>query len=60
MIRQHCPRCRLAIAVRAENLMVTNCPRCLARAATPVTMSVLPAGAPEGRAVEHGSRLPPR
>jgi hypothetical protein len=28
----HCPRCRLAIRCRAHYLMLTNCPRCLARA----------------------------
>lgn len=34
MIYLHCPRCRLAIACRADYLMIlTNCPRCLARAA---------------------------
>jgi hypothetical protein len=58
-IHQHCPRCRLAIAVRAEYLMVTHCPRCLARAATAVTMTVMPGGPGEARVVEHGKRFPP-
>lgn len=38
-----CPRCRLAIRCRAHYLMLTNCPRCLARAAvvSPLSASVL-------------------
>lgn len=31
MTYQHCPRCRLAIRCRAPYLLLTNCPRCLAR-----------------------------
>ena len=34
----HCPRCRLAIRCRAEYLTLTNCPRCLARAAIPTAL----------------------
>lgn len=30
----HCPRCRFAVRCRAHYLMLTNCPRCLARSAT--------------------------
>jgi tRNA G26 N,N-dimethylase Trm1 len=39
----HCPRCRLAINCRAAYLTLTNCPRCLARAAiaSPLFMSGL-------------------
>jgi len=33
MTHLHCPRCRLAIRCRADYLRLTNCPRCLARAA---------------------------
>lgn len=33
MIYLHCPRCRLAIKCVADYLILTNCPRCLARAA---------------------------
>lgn len=29
----HCPHCRLAIRCRAHYLMLTKCPRCLARTA---------------------------
>lgn len=39
----HCPRCRLAINSRAPYLTMTQCPRCLARAAirTPLFASAL-------------------
>ncbi len=33
MIYLHCPRCRLAIKCVADFLILTNCPRCLARSA---------------------------
>lgn len=38
----HCPRCRLTIKCRAHYLMLTNCPRCLARAAIASPLSASP------------------
>jgi hypothetical protein len=56
MTHLQCPRCRLTITCRADYLTLTNCPRCLARAAlaTPLVAVVpaataAPAGAAPGR-----------
>lgn len=43
----HCPRCRLAIKCRAHYLMLTNCPRCLARAAITSPLFASPLSATE-------------
>lgn len=43
----HCPRCRLAIKCRSHYLMMTNCPRCLARAAIPCALFASPLDAIE-------------
>lgn len=47
----HCPRCRLAINSRAHYLTLTNCPRCLARAAIAVPLFSSPLNALELHAV---------
>lgn len=46
----HCPRCRLAIRCRAHYLMLTNCPRCLARAQIVTPLFTSPLSARELRA----------
>lgn len=46
----HCPRCRLAINCRAHYLMMTNCPRCLARTGIPSALFASPLNAIDLRA----------
>jgi hypothetical protein len=45
MTYQNCPRCQLAIRVRADHLAPRNCPRCIARqqVAVPMYESIHPA-----------------
>lgn len=47
MMYLHCARCRLAIRVRADYLILTNCPRCLARAGLASRMFSSPLNATE-------------
>ena len=49
----HCPRCRLAIRCRADYLTLTNCPRCLARAAIAAPLMASPLNAAELHAAGH-------
>jgi hypothetical protein len=48
----HCPRCRLAIRCQAQYLTMTNCPRCLARAAVASPLFSSPLTAAQLRASE--------
>jgi len=50
----HCPRCRLAIRCRAQYLTMTNCPRCMARAAVASPLFASPLNAAELRVSEGG------
>jgi tRNA G26 N,N-dimethylase Trm1 len=52
---QHCPRCRLAIRIRASYLTLVNCPRCLARARIVSPLFTSPLDASELRATEAGA-----
>ncbi len=52
MIYLHCPRCRLAIACRADYLMLTNCPRCLAHAAIVAPLFTSPLNSAELHAAQ--------
>lgn len=58
MIYLHCPRCRLAIACRADYLMLTNCPRCLARAAIAAPLFTSPLNGAELHAAQPRRRRP--
>jgi len=54
----HCPRCRLAIKCRAEYLILTNCPRCLARTAITSPLFVSPLDGAELHAARDSDALP--
>ena len=60
MIYLHCPRCRLAVRCRANYLMFSNCPRCIARAAIATPMFSSPLDAHELRAAQRTSDPEPR
>ncbi|HWC27716.1 MAG TPA: hypothetical protein VG474_14095 [Solirubrobacteraceae bacterium] len=52
----HCPRCRLAVTCRATYLTLTNCPRCLARAALVSPLFASPLNGMELRGAEAPAR----
>lgn len=57
----HCPRCRLAIKCRADNLTLIDCPRCLARAAIAAPLFASPLNDTDLHAAENDeSRRAPR
>jgi tRNA G26 N,N-dimethylase Trm1 len=56
----HCPRCRLAIKCRADNLTLTDCPRCLARAAIAAPLFASPLNDADLHAADAEPRRAPR